>query len=152
MPRELLEFGLRPRLARELDAVSAPSALQQPTLTTPVSVVVPGRQQVARTISATGQLAARYDMPIGVPGEGGKIVSVLVEAFGIQQAFSTRRRIVVTTQETLSARMAGPAPPSNDWSTTCSPRPASTQEPRQTDPVRSSPHQVIRLSPQGSSA
>src|SRR5688500_3869215 len=45
-----------------------------------VSVVVPGRQQVARTISATGQLAARYDMPIGVPGEGGKIVSVLVEA------------------------------------------------------------------------
>jgi HlyD family secretion protein len=45
-----------------------------------VSVVVPGRQQVARTISATGQLAARYDMPVGVPGEGGKIVTVLVEA------------------------------------------------------------------------
>jgi GT2 family glycosyltransferase/glycosyltransferase involved in cell wall biosynthesis len=34
---------------------------------------------------------------------------ILVEAFGIQQAFSTRRKIVVTTQETLSARMAGPA-------------------------------------------
>ncbi|HYE26623.1 MAG TPA: efflux RND transporter periplasmic adaptor subunit [Allosphingosinicella sp.] len=45
-----------------------------------VTVVVPGRQQVARTISATGQLAARYDMPVGVPGEGGKVVSVLVEA------------------------------------------------------------------------
>lgn len=45
-----------------------------------VSVVVPGRQQVARTISATGQLAARYDMPVGVPGEGGKVVRVLVEA------------------------------------------------------------------------
>jgi RND family efflux transporter MFP subunit len=45
-----------------------------------VSVVVPGRQQVARTISATGQLAARYDMPVGVPGEGGRVVSVLVEA------------------------------------------------------------------------
>jgi RND family efflux transporter MFP subunit len=45
-----------------------------------VSVVVPGRQQVARTISATGQLAARYDMPIGIPGEGGKVVRVLVEA------------------------------------------------------------------------
>ncbi|MET1111133.1 MAG: efflux RND transporter periplasmic adaptor subunit [Allosphingosinicella sp.] len=45
-----------------------------------VSVVVPGRQQVARTISATGQLAARYDMPVGIPGEGGKVVSVLVEA------------------------------------------------------------------------
>lgn len=45
-----------------------------------VSVVVPGRQQVARTISATGQLAARYDMPVGIPGEGGKVLSVLVEA------------------------------------------------------------------------
>jgi HlyD family secretion protein len=45
-----------------------------------VSVVVPGRRQVARTISATGQLAARYDMPVGIPGEGGKVVSVLVEA------------------------------------------------------------------------
>ena len=45
-----------------------------------VSVVVPGRQQIARTISATGQLAARHDMPVGVPGEGGQIVRVLVEA------------------------------------------------------------------------
>jgi HlyD family secretion protein len=45
-----------------------------------VSVIVPGRQQVARTISATGQLAARYDMPVGIPGEGGKVVSVVVEA------------------------------------------------------------------------
>jgi RND family efflux transporter MFP subunit len=45
-----------------------------------VSVIVPGRQQVARTISATGQLAARYDMPVGIPGEGGKVVSVMVEA------------------------------------------------------------------------
>ena len=45
-----------------------------------VSVVVPGRGQVARAISATGQIAARYDMPVGVPGEGGQIVRVLVEA------------------------------------------------------------------------
>ncbi len=34
---------------------------------------------------------------------------VLVEAFGIDTAFSTRRKIVVATGETLSARMAGPA-------------------------------------------
>ena len=44
-----------------------------------VSVVVPGRQQVARTISATGTLAARRDMPVGVAGEGGMIARVLVE-------------------------------------------------------------------------
>ncbi len=45
-----------------------------------VSVIVPGRQQVARTISATGTLAARRDMPVGVSGEGGMISRVLVEA------------------------------------------------------------------------
>ena len=44
-----------------------------------VSVVGPGRQQVARTISVTGTLAARRDMPVGVAGEGGKVVRVLVE-------------------------------------------------------------------------
>ncbi|HEX8448982.1 MAG TPA: efflux RND transporter periplasmic adaptor subunit, partial [Allosphingosinicella sp.] len=45
-----------------------------------VSVIVPGRQQVARTISTTGTLAARRDMPVGVAGEGGMISRVLVEA------------------------------------------------------------------------
>ena len=44
-----------------------------------VTVVVPGRQQVARTISATGSLAARRDMPVGVAGEGGMVSRVLVE-------------------------------------------------------------------------
>jgi len=33
----------------------------------------------------------------------------LVEAFGIEQAFSARRKIVIATGETLSDRMAGPA-------------------------------------------
>jgi HlyD family secretion protein len=45
-----------------------------------VTVVVPGRQQVARVISATGQLGARRDMPVGIAGEGGIVVRVLVEA------------------------------------------------------------------------
>jgi RND family efflux transporter MFP subunit len=44
-----------------------------------VSVVIPGRQQVARTISATGTLAARRDMPVGIAGEGGMVARVLVE-------------------------------------------------------------------------
>jgi RND family efflux transporter MFP subunit len=42
-------------------------------------VVVPGRQQVARTVSATGTLAARVDMPVGVAGEGGMVTQVLVQ-------------------------------------------------------------------------
>ncbi len=44
-----------------------------------VSVIVPGRQDVPRLISATGSLGARRDMAVGVPGEGGQIVRVLVE-------------------------------------------------------------------------
>lgn len=44
-----------------------------------VTVVVPGRQDVPAIISATGSLAARRDMPVGVPGEGGQVERVLVE-------------------------------------------------------------------------
>lgn len=44
-----------------------------------VTVVSPGRQAVARTISATGSLAARREMPVGVVGEGGLVTRVLVE-------------------------------------------------------------------------
>lgn len=44
-----------------------------------VTVIVPGRQQVARVISANGTIAARRDMPVGVSGEGGMVVRVLAE-------------------------------------------------------------------------
>lgn len=45
-----------------------------------VSVAVPGRTQVARVINASGALAARRDQPIGIPGEGGQVTRVLVDA------------------------------------------------------------------------
>lgn len=48
---------------------------QTPTVT----VVVPGREPVQRTISATGTLAARIDMPVGIAGEGGQVARVLVQ-------------------------------------------------------------------------
>jgi RND family efflux transporter MFP subunit len=44
-----------------------------------VSVIVPGRSQVARLISATGTVAARRDMPVCIAGEGGMVARVLVE-------------------------------------------------------------------------
>lgn len=44
-----------------------------------VSVVVPGRTSVDRGIAATGTLAARREMPVGVAGEGGMITRVAVE-------------------------------------------------------------------------
>jgi len=52
-----------------------PGGGQIPTVT----VIVPGRQSVARTIAATGTLAARVDMPVGIAGEGGMVASVLVQ-------------------------------------------------------------------------
>jgi HlyD family secretion protein len=56
-------------------AAGGPGGGQIPTVT----VIVPGRESVARSISATGTLAARVDMPVGVAGEGGMVASVLVQ-------------------------------------------------------------------------
>ncbi len=56
-------------------AGAGPNGGQIPTVT----VIVPGRQAVARVIAATGTLAARVDMPVGIAGEGGMVASVLVQ-------------------------------------------------------------------------
>ena len=45
-----------------------------------VTVGSPGLKPVTTKISFTGTIAARYDMPIGVEGEGGRITAVYVEA------------------------------------------------------------------------
>lgn len=45
-----------------------------------VTVVAPGRDTVVRAINATGTLAARRDIPVGVVGEGGQVSRVFVEA------------------------------------------------------------------------
>jgi RND family efflux transporter MFP subunit len=52
------------------------SAGQIPT----VSVVVPGRSQVGRVITASGPLAAKRDQPVGIAGSGGRVVRVVVDA------------------------------------------------------------------------
>ncbi|MDB5694010.1 MAG: efflux transporter periplasmic adaptor subunit [Alphaproteobacteria bacterium] len=57
----------------------AASAKQSAGASPRVTVIVPGHQQVARVINATGTIAARRDMPVGVSGEGGTVVRVLVE-------------------------------------------------------------------------
>lgn len=44
-----------------------------------VSVIAPGRATVEGTISATGTLGARREIPVGVVGEGGRVVSVAVD-------------------------------------------------------------------------
>ncbi|MGQ3177455.1 MAG: efflux RND transporter periplasmic adaptor subunit [Blastomonas fulva] len=44
-----------------------------------VTVIVPGSGSVERVINATGTLAARREMPIGIAGEGGQVIRVLVQ-------------------------------------------------------------------------
>jgi HlyD family secretion protein len=45
-----------------------------------VTVIVPGQQAVTSSVSFTGAIAARYDMPIANEGDTGRIVAVYVEA------------------------------------------------------------------------
>lgn len=74
-----------------------------------VSVVIPGRQSSARIISATGSLAAKREMPIGVAGEGGMVTRVLVEPgqwVAAGQVLATVDRSVQTqTAESLAAQI-----------------------------------------------
>lgn len=45
-----------------------------------VTVVVPGKTTIVGAITASGTIAARREMPVGVAGEGGQVVQVLVDA------------------------------------------------------------------------
>jgi len=74
-----------------------------------VTVSAPGRSTVSQVISATGSLAARRDMPVGVAGEGGMITRVLVEPgqwVGKGQVLATIDRSVQTqTGDSLAAQI-----------------------------------------------
>ncbi len=79
------------------EGVAAEGRGQIPT----VSVVVPGRSQVARVVTASGALAARRDQPVGVAGEGGLVRAVLVDAgswVGQGQVLATLDRSVQSQQ------------------------------------------------------
>ena len=45
-----------------------------------VTVIAPGTTTVAGVIEAPGTIAARREMPVGIEGEGGRVVSVPVDA------------------------------------------------------------------------
>ncbi len=66
-----------------------------------VTVVIPGRVSVEAAISANGTIAARREMPVGVAGEGGQVVRVLVEPgqwVGAGQTLAVIDRSVQTQQ------------------------------------------------------
>ena len=74
-----------------------------------VTVAAPGRHTVAREVSATGTLAARREMPVGVAGEGGIVTRVLVEAgqwVSAGQVLATvDRSVQVQTASSLAAQV-----------------------------------------------
>lgn len=78
-------------------APGAPGAASIPNIT----VVIPGRQSVEALISANGAIGARREMPVGVAGEGGQVVRVLVEPgqwVGAGQTLAIIDRSVQTQQ------------------------------------------------------
>lgn len=71
-----------------------------------VTVVVPGRQAVERTISSTGTIAARVDMPVGIAGEGGQVARVLVQPGQWVGAGQTMAVIERSVQSQEAAQLA----------------------------------------------
>ena len=75
---------------------------QAPTVT----VLVPGRSQVARIITSSGALAARRDQPIGAAGQGGRVTAVFVEAGTWVRAGQTLATVDRSVQVQQTAQLA----------------------------------------------
>jgi len=67
-----------------------------------VTVVVPGRSTVGRTITASGPLSAKRDQPIGIAGGGGRVVSVNVDAGSWVRA----GQVLATVDRSVQAQQA----------------------------------------------
>jgi multidrug efflux pump subunit AcrA (membrane-fusion protein) len=76
----LLALGIALMMGRGGDkaesAAAAKGAGQVPTVT----VIVPGSSQVTRVITASGALGAKRDQPVGIAGQGGRVIRVTVDA------------------------------------------------------------------------
>lgn len=71
-----------------------------------ITVAMPGKTTVEGLISANGTLAARRELPVGSVGEGGQVLSVLVEPgqwVGAGQVLAVVDRAVQTQQQASSA-------------------------------------------------
>jgi HlyD family secretion protein len=68
-----------------------------------VTVIVPGRTQVSNIVTATGTLAARREMPVGVAGEGGMISRVWVEPGSWVQA----GQVLASIERSVQAQETG---------------------------------------------
>jgi len=87
------------------EKAAAPNASEGQQLPA-VTVIVPGRQDIPAVISATGSLAARRDMPVGIAGEGGQVERVLVEPGQWVRAGQTLAVINRAVQSQEAAQLA----------------------------------------------
>lgn len=107
-----LAFYLFSRQNAPADGTAAPAAAQKgaggrrggqvPTVT----VIVPGRSQVAQIITASGALAARRDQPVGAAGQGGRVTAVLVDAGDWVRQGQVLARVDRSVQVQTSAQLA----------------------------------------------
>src|SRR5437870_2805150 len=81
---------------------AANGAGQVPT----VSVVVPGRSDIGRVVTASGPLAAKRDQPVGIAGQGGRVVRVLVDAGSWVRAGQVLAVVDRSVQSQLAAQLA----------------------------------------------
>lgn len=70
-----------------------------------VSVVSPGRASVEGKISATGTIGARREIPIGVVGEGGRVVAVTVD----QGSWVRQGQVLVSVDRSVQNQQASAA-------------------------------------------
>lgn len=70
-----------------------------------VTVLVPGTSEVTATVNVTGSIGALRDMPVGVQGEGGAIVAVLVDAGDAVRAGQVLARVDRSVQTQQVAQL-----------------------------------------------
>ena len=86
------------RGGEEQGAAGQGSGTQAPTVT----VVVPGRSDVSRVVSASGPLAAKRDQPVGIAGQGGRVERVLVDA----GSWVRRGQVLAVVDRSVQAQQA----------------------------------------------
>jgi len=81
---------------------SAPTDADKTGQAQTVTVVAPGRDNVVRAINATGTLAARREIPVGVVGEGGRVLQVYVDAGD----WVTQGQVLVSVDRSVQTQQA----------------------------------------------
>jgi RND family efflux transporter MFP subunit len=81
---------------------SAPTDADKAGQAQTVTVVAPGRDSVMRAINATGTLAARREIPVGVVGEGGRVLQVYVDAGD----WVTQGQVLVSVDRSVQTQQA----------------------------------------------